>query len=235
MKKEIPKLATTSFIYQDTRIMNVLKLKHLFDEIELLFFESKREYDQLDKNELTLLNKIDTKYSAHLPYDRNLNDTDDLEYMISFIKNLNSLNVSYFFLHSKGDDFESIEKICHLYPSVLVENTVSSNIFDSLKNTKIKYCYDIGHSLLNNENPFEIIKKYGEKIKYIHLHGVNADKDHQEICHLDINLVKYIFDFAIDYNITISIELFDFSKLLNSLNYLLEVFNKYGYSYHRWN
>ncbi|UOD34947.1 hypothetical protein DSN97_01010 [Deferribacteraceae bacterium V6Fe1] len=235
MVKNIPKLSTTSFIYRDTRIMNVLKLKHLFDEIELLYFESRRKYDQLDDNELMLLNKMDMKYVVHLPYDRDLSRIEDFKFMESFISKLDSPKISYYFLHSIGNDYDAIERLCHLYPSVLVENTTSSNIFYDLKYTKINYCLDVGHALLSNENPINIIKKYKEKIKYIHLHGVHDGRDHKEITYLDVNLLKFLFDFAIDFNVGISLELFGLTPLINSLNYLSEVFKRYGYAYHGWN
>ncbi|MGA1846295.1 cobamide remodeling phosphodiesterase CbiR [Deferribacter abyssi] len=232
--KEIPILATTSFIYYDTRVMNVLRLMHLFDEIELLYFESRRIYDKVAENELLLLSKLNIKYCPHLPYDRDLNIKKDYKIMSNFVSNLTKLPTSFFFLHSNERDYQKIECLVEKFPSVLVENIKSSKVFDDLFETKVNYCVDIGHLLTNGENPFEILKKYEKKIKYIHLHGVKNGIDHLELYHLDKKLLLYIIDFAIEKKIGLSIELFGFKKLLRSLNYLLEVFEKYGYSYYRW-
>ncbi|KAA0257841.1 TIM barrel protein [Deferribacter autotrophicus] len=232
--KEIPLLATTSFIYCDTRVMNVLRLMHLFDEIELLYFESRRMFDGIDENELLLLKKLNIRYCPHLPYDRDLSRKSDYEVITDFVGNLTKLPVSFFFLHSNGKDYKNIEVLAEKCPMVLVENVKNTKIFEDLFDTKINYCLDIGHLLTVGENPFEIIKKYGEKIKYIHLHGVKNGVDHLELYHLDEKLLLYIIDFAIEKKIGISLELFGFKRLLDSLNYLLEVFEKHGYAYHRW-
>ena len=86
LKKLFPfKLATTSFIYPDHIIPNVEKLGPIFDEIELLLFESRpfikkgRPVPVLPSfreiKELARLNRdLDVTYNVHLPVDINLTD-----------------------------------------------------------------------------------------------------------------------------------------------------------------
>ncbi|MBU1341725.1 MAG: sugar phosphate isomerase/epimerase [Proteobacteria bacterium] len=70
------KLGTTSFIFPDHIIPNVKKLGPLFDEIELLVFESQAAGVLPSKDEvkelLYLSGKLDLTYNIHLPIDVSL-------------------------------------------------------------------------------------------------------------------------------------------------------------------
>lgn len=72
------RLGTTSFIYPDHILPNVRKLGGLFDEIELLIFESEPLESlpgQADIRELALLaGDLDVTYNVHLPVDVSLTD-----------------------------------------------------------------------------------------------------------------------------------------------------------------
>ncbi|MBF0242161.1 MAG: sugar phosphate isomerase/epimerase [Desulfamplus sp.] len=81
------KIGTTSFIYPDKIIPNVIKLGSFFDEIELLLFESKPFINKSDGKtiaalpthneivELAELSKsLDITYNVHLPIDVSITD-----------------------------------------------------------------------------------------------------------------------------------------------------------------
>ena len=75
------KLATTSYIYPDEIVPNVVKLGPFFDEIELVLFESKgknRIPDSTQINrliELSLLHRVG--FNIHLPIDISLGDESE--------------------------------------------------------------------------------------------------------------------------------------------------------------
>ncbi len=77
------KLGTTSFIYPEHILPNVRKLGSVFDEIELLIFESIPESvlpSKQDINELSqLAGEFDLTYNVHLPVDVSLTSTSKLK------------------------------------------------------------------------------------------------------------------------------------------------------------
>jgi sugar phosphate isomerase/epimerase len=75
------KLATTSYIYPDEIIPNVVRLGPFFDEIELVLFESKRadsNPDPVKIDHLIALSKLhQLGFNIHLPLDISLGDECD--------------------------------------------------------------------------------------------------------------------------------------------------------------
>lgn len=72
------KLATTSYIYADKIIPNVIMLAPFFDEIELVLFESEAQDNLLDEAEINALINLslhqDVGFNVHLPIDIFLGD-----------------------------------------------------------------------------------------------------------------------------------------------------------------
>jgi len=72
------KLATTSYIYPDEIAPNVARLASSFDEIELVFFESKGQNCIPDKAQINKLMKFSRlqqlSFNVHLPIDISLGD-----------------------------------------------------------------------------------------------------------------------------------------------------------------
>ena len=71
-------MATTSYVYPDHLLPNVVKLAPFFDEIELVFFESERQDNLSDEDEITQLMPLsihhEVNFNVHLPLDLFLGD-----------------------------------------------------------------------------------------------------------------------------------------------------------------
>jgi len=103
------KLATTSYIYPDEIVPNVVRLGPFFDEIELVLFESGRQDSIPDDSqishliELSLLHRVG--FNIHLPIDISLGDenekvrTSGISIVRGVIQKTLRLNPSFYVLH----------------------------------------------------------------------------------------------------------------------------------------
>ncbi len=75
------KISTTSYIYPDRIVPNVVKLAPFFDEIELVLFESREENNLPEEVEIDLLKAISLNqqigFNIHLPIDLSLGDVKE--------------------------------------------------------------------------------------------------------------------------------------------------------------
>jgi len=231
------KLATTSFIRSDTRINNALYLKNIVDEIELLYFESKTPQDFPDKHEIINLKKLNLKYNIHLPIDLSLSIKKNWLLINKYIDELKVLNPTTYTLHPENSDIfiENIIKFSNNH-NISLENINSDlNIFDSLADTSITYCFDIGHAILHKTDIEKFLNKFENKISHIHLHGVINNTDHNSIKYLDKNLLNLIIEFAHKNHIVLCLELFNEANFIESLNILRSICEEKNYIDYRWN
>jgi len=103
------KLATTSYIYPDAIVPNVVRLGPFFDEIELVLFESKGQNSIPDHTEishlieLSLLHRVG--FNIHLPIDISLGDENEkvrasgISIVRGVIQKTLRLNPSFYVLH----------------------------------------------------------------------------------------------------------------------------------------
>jgi sugar phosphate isomerase/epimerase len=103
------KLATTSYIYPDEIVPNVVRLGPFFDEIELVLFESKGQNSIPDHTEishlieLSLLHRVG--FNIHLPIDISLGDENEkvrasgVSIVRGVIQKTLCLNPSFYVLH----------------------------------------------------------------------------------------------------------------------------------------
>jgi sugar phosphate isomerase/epimerase len=113
-------LATTSYIYPDHIIPNVVALAPFLDEIELVLFESEGQDNLLDEMEIQILKDISFRenvgLNVHLPIDLFLGDEDEKVRSkgISIIKKVFErtlpLNPSLYILHFDRRDNDGKEK-----------------------------------------------------------------------------------------------------------------------------
>lgn len=103
------KLATTSYIYPDEIVPNVVKLGPFFDEIELVLFESKGQNsipDNIQINHLIELSHLHrVGFNIHLPIDISLGDENEkvrasgISIVRRVIQKTLCLNPSFYVLH----------------------------------------------------------------------------------------------------------------------------------------
>lgn len=103
------KLATTSYIYPDEIVPNVISLAPYFDEIELVLFESEVENNLPEEAEICLLREISLNgqvgFNIHLPIDIFLGDEKEevrskgISMIKKVIEQTLCLNPSHYTLH----------------------------------------------------------------------------------------------------------------------------------------
>lgn len=150
--------------------------------------------------------KID--FILHLPLDLNLLSDNKLEKqkMLNLVKDLISktekyIPIKYYVMHmDKCINFkypeiilnqdcrknftESIDLIQKILKShtnkICIENTSYDLTFfeKELKSTDLKICLDIGHIYISDNSLNSFLATFDQKIRVIHLHGVDNDKDH---------------------------------------------------------
>lgn len=98
------------------------------------------------------------------------------------------------------------------YPFELVEDIIEA--FD------LSVCLDFGHLLLYGHSIADYAKRYLGKTTVVHLHGVKDGRDHLSLDVLDENQVKAIWEVLKNFGGTVSIEVFSFDDLKNSLRLL---------------
>lgn len=199
------RLGTTSFIYPDYCLPNVLKLGSLFDEIELLAFESP-EASLPDLEEIRGLkaarDQLNVTYNIHLPTDISLTHENSEERKkaaqryAEIIDRFACLAPTTHTLHlerpepATKTDLEvwqqntkdGLERLisCGVDPSIITIETLNydiSCITPVIQHMGFHVCLDMGHAFKYGYDPQNIMDTHKEKLDLIHLHGVEfSDK-----------------------------------------------------------
>lgn len=225
-------------------------LANYVDEIEIILFESRSKDSLPSKDEIHTLSQLsrdfNLTYNIHLPIDICLGDHDSTQrrYAVDIIKQITDLTAplspSTFTLHLeykqkyfKNDLFvkwqeqtrKSIQELLALgirskafsietltYPFEWVANMIME--FD------LSVCLDIGHLILQKIDPETIFNQYAEKITIIHLHGVENSRDHLSLDKLSKTEIAPILRILKKFNEVVSLEVFSYPKLKDSLKFL---------------
>ena len=190
----------------------------LFESDEISNFPSKTILKKM--KEIALKNKL--TYNIHLPVDIALGATDktirenSIQKCLRAIDLMNDVNPLAYILHLTGNpdimgkgttetikDWlpylnESIEKIEQygIDMSLICVETLSYPFYyldDLINNFNLSVCLDIGHLLIYGYSIEEHLKKYLDKTKVIHLHGIENGKDHKDISKLPKEIITQIF------------------------------------------
>ncbi|MCP3900248.1 MAG: sugar phosphate isomerase/epimerase [Desulfobacteraceae bacterium] len=248
------KIGTTSFIYPDEIIPNVKKLGTVFDEIELLIFESIPSdvlpSAQNVKELVNLSKEFDLTYNIHLPVDISLTDASKLkrDKAVEIIKRVidlvSPLKPTTHTLHLEYQDFSDDE---HWYkrgydalgelvmsldqPGIISVETLDYP-FESIESIVDEYdlsvCVDAGHLIKYGHNIKSLFKKYHDKIPLIHLHGVDFSKvppmDHVSLNKTPEEKFSDTLDVLKKYHGVVSLEVFNKKNLISSLACLEKLF-----------
>jgi len=104
------------------------------------------------------------------------------------------------------------------YPLTRVEGIIND--------LSLSVCLDLGHLLLNGEDPLRYLDKYLDKTIIIHLHGVFQGRDHLGLDVLDEVVLLDWLRLLKEYTGTVSIEVFSFHHLQTSLEVLEKLWEK---------
>jgi sugar phosphate isomerase/epimerase len=99
-------------------------------------------------------------------------------------------------------------------------------IEDIVKEFGFSICLDIGHILIYGQDLPLYLKKYLPNTSIIHLHGFQNGIDHLGIDKMDGKTVDLILSYLQNYNGILSIEVFSFDDLKNSLEVLEQKWEK---------
>ncbi|MGQ9856071.1 MAG: cobamide remodeling phosphodiesterase CbiR [Fervidobacterium sp.] len=197
-------IGSTSWVIPGTYYENARILAHLVDFVELLVYtwdyETKELLEKEAKHLAKLTEKYGLKYTVHLP-------TDNVENMIS----------AYNFL--RKSELEILNYVVHPIDGIsefikLANKDVS---VENLKEKILPYekmTFDVGHHLLGERFPMELI----DKINEIHMMGVHNGKDHEK---LDKNTLEDVINFLGRRRISeitlICFEIFNLDDLIDSI------------------
>ncbi|NVM21389.1 MAG: sugar phosphate isomerase/epimerase [Desulfobacterales bacterium] len=98
------------------------------------------------------------------------------------------------------------------YPFELIE--------DILEGFGLSVCLDFGHLLLYGHSVADYAERYLAKTTVVHLHGVRDGKDHVSLGSLGKNEARTICEILNNFSGTVSVEVFSFHDLKNSLSCL---------------
>ena len=251
------KLGTTSFIYPDHIIPNVRMLGPHLDEIELLFFESRpaslpspHEIEEIG----LLAEEFDLSYNVHLPLDISLSASDPsmrqaaLETILQIIDLTRPLSPSTCTLHlpyngidSEPEQIKKWQKlVCQSLEQLLAFGIESKSIsietldypFEWVDNILIdlslSVCIDLGHLMVHGFEPLTVFDRYSQITSIIHLHGVENNKDHLALDRLSDDKTDAIMGILKRFTGVVSLEVFSYNRLVNSLIYLENCWQLYG-------
>jgi len=248
-KKKFPfKLATTSYIIPDKIIPNVNFLSPFFDEIELLLFESPKENNIPEREEIDSLREISIQvgisYNIHLPIDVFLGDEnkETRQRGVSMIKRVIRqtlpLEPSFYTLHLDLRDayiedivpwkYRIIESLKGIMEMGVEAKRISIEtlsypfewIEDILYKFNFSVCLDIGHILFYKKSLKDYLNRYLSRADILHLHGYKNGVDHLGIDRLSEGDLELIFSYLKEYKGIVSIEVFSLKELRKSLRVL---------------
>jgi len=122
------------------------------------------------------------------------------------------------------DSIKIISEIAYKYNvMVCIENSgnfglnyVQKILDKSLGFKNIFLTWDVGHDYINNYSDKEVLLKYEDKIKHMHLHDASGGKDHLILKEGSLNIEDSI-NFAFKHNLTMLIEVKSKEALIKSV------------------
>ena len=243
------KIASPSYIYPDNFVQNVEMLAPYLDEIELILFESSPESlpsIKVIKKLVWLAEEFDITYNVHLPIDIYLADHDQTkrDYAVDTVKKVidltSSLSPSTHTLHLECKESslanEPLKKwqeiICssmdRLIPHWLKGENISIEtlmypfawVDEIIARFNLSVCLDVGHLILQKSELEPIFEQYAQKTPIIHLHGVENKQAHLSLDRISKKNMGPIMRILERYTGVVSLEVFSYHHLKNSLNFL---------------
>jgi len=240
---------TTSYVYPEDILPNVILLADRVDEIELILFESPDYSNLPDKETMDKLIKIskiyDLEYNVHLPIDIKLL-SDDYKIRKRAIENLkcvydkslilNPLSYTFHFedyneqLYKKYSKsiIKQLKEVFTKDIKICLENTDKyfNRFATDFINEGFNVCIDIGHIIKSGENISDYLSRYDGFVKIIHFHGVKNGKDHQSISNIDLKTIDMILNFAKRNRASVIFEQFYFNLVKESIDTIRRIYGK---------
>ncbi len=240
------RLATTSYIYPDHIVPNAVLLAPYVDEMELILFEGRNLPDPREMADLSRLRAAQgLLYNVHLPLDVFLGHPSDevraegINTVLKAVDLTGALSPSTYTLHYVRDEAEDGRNVS-LWKKRIVESTRSLLegglaprlisvetlhypfvwVEDMVRDFGLSICLDLGHILMNGEDPCRYLATYLERTSVVHVYGVDQGRAHQGLEVLDEGMLREWLRYLKGYRGTVSLEVFSLDHLSSSLGIL---------------
>jgi sugar phosphate isomerase/epimerase len=248
-------LATTSFIYPDDYVLNVRRLGPYMDEIELLCYESAHLPARDTIEELSRLGgECGVTYNVHLPTDLSIGHRDQphreqaVNAVLRTLERAAPLSPTTCTLHIPCDGHPlpaddsarwrdrvqvSLEKIvgAGASPGRISVETLDYPL-EILKGLigafGLRVCLDVGHLILHGRDVAKTFAEFEAQTAIIHLHGVRDGKDHLALDHLPHDPGAALARILPTFEGVVSLEVFSFSQLSASLDWMEDRFTPFS-------
>jgi sugar phosphate isomerase/epimerase len=223
------------------------------DEVELLFFESKKEGSLPSREEIDRLSRLSEEfsltYNVHLPTDispaapgraERADATDALKRVVDLTQRLYPTS---FTLHlpfdAPGREPREVERwqgralsgleelLAEGVPprSLAIENIdyPFGWVADIVRDFDLSICMDMGHLLVGGEDITAFYRENADRIAIIHLHGVQNRKDHLPLTVLSKDDGLSIVEILNGFSETLSLEVFSYDHLAASMEWLEKI------------
>ncbi len=241
------RLSAPSFIHPAHWVPNIRMLAPDLDEIEVLLFDSAQPADfpaESDIDEMALLAaEYDLRYNIHLPSDVSPGSPDAdcrrraVDTIARAVNLTRPLAPTTRVLHLPLDVPETTAGEIGRWQARLAESIhalIAGGIpgtFFSVENLDyplewvrplidtfdMAVCLDLGHLLARRIDWQAELGIWRDRVNMIHLHGVDADRDHRALTALAPETLTRICDALRAFNGTVSVEVFSFDDLKESL------------------
>ncbi len=243
------RLGTTSFILPQDYLPNVRALAPLFDEVELLFFETPAAAHQADL--VTALAAVSEEtglgYNVHLPVDLPLCHPQGRERrraaaaLAELMAALDPLNATALTLHLPYTPperhpqarrrwqawvRESLEEIYRRVPAAAEGLTLENLDYPLewleavIEEFDLKVCLDLGHLALAGADPLAAYRCWASRCPLIHLHAAVDGRDHLPLDRLGETMAEVVLGILEAFTGTVSLEVFSLDALHRSTAWL---------------
>ncbi|MDI9571369.1 MAG: cobamide remodeling phosphodiesterase CbiR [Pseudomonadota bacterium] len=151
-----------------------------------------------------------TAYCLHLERDRHREMTPQMAapWLDNLLRSLTDL-----FAAGLPPSLVAVENIDYAFPWV----------YPLVKDLDLSICLDIGHLLIQGEDVETYLQRYGDRTVMIHLHGVEAGRDHRSLAGIPDREWRIVAAFLKDYRGGLSVEVFSREDLRRSLSRMEEL------------
>jgi len=251
LKKRFPfSLACPSFVYRAGYVDNVRHLAPFVDEIQLLFFESRRPESLPGPGLIRELRSLavshDITYQIHLPTDLFPGHPDKTErrHAVDTLQEIfhrcESLDPTTFTLHlnpnpescftlsfSEWKDHlvNTLERFLKTGISgrrISIENVDNrlENVDDVIRCLDLSVCMDMGHLMACGFDVNPFWQQWKQRVSVLHLHGVEGKKDHLPLDRLSPLLTEQVMKVLKTFAGSVTLEVYSRDALTASMKWI---------------
>ncbi len=256
MKHNFPfRLGCTSYVYPEELLPNVEKTAPMFDDVEIILFESLDHSNMPSRAVLGKLAKLgkehETTFTIHFPIDKKACSVDVKErkdyadQAESIMKITEILDPFAYLLHlefdgngiSRDEWNIRIKDVCGALQKcsgskakrVCVENLGYPNSWNLpvINRYGFSSCLDVGHVLRYGEKLDFVSRNLMPYTRVIHLHGWDNKNDHLSLARMDQKILERFVELTLKhYQGVLTLEVFNQNDTMESVEVLKSIWEK---------